>query len=300
MTRSQKGIAVTVLGGLCWGFSGMVSQHLMKSQGVSPMLLSNLRMMGAGILLFLYLTLLARKQLFQIWSDPPSYKQLLQFSLFGLTFNSITFLGTIRYTNAGTATIMQYLSAIIILIGTSVYYRKLPKGREVIALVFAVIGVYLIATGGKAGQLAISPLGLAIGLVSAVALSLYNVIPGKILAKYGALVVTCWGMIIGGAVITVFYQPWNHLPEITGSMLLNIMIVIILGTVIPYALYLKGIHLIGPVKASMIIAVEPISATAFAAIILGTTFTIADLMGFACIIFSIFFLAERRKKRRSL
>lgn len=64
-------------------------------------------------------------------------------------------------------------------------------------------------------------------------------------------------MIIGGAVITVFYQPWNHLPEITGSISSRYDCNYTGNSGYLYALYLKGIHLIGPVKASMII-VEPI------------------------------------------
>lgn len=298
MTNLQKGILSTAAGGLCWGFSGMISQHLMTSQNMNPLLLSTFRMLGAGILLLIFLQFKKKEKLWEIWKDPSSSKRLIQFALFGLTFNSITFLATIQYTNAGTATIMQYLSAIIILVSTALYYRKMPKRNEITALVLAVTGVYLIATGGNPGELAVSPLGLVIGLISAAALALYNVLPVKILDKYGSLVITCWGMLIGGIVLAVFYQPWNHLPEITSSFIANTLIVIVLGTVLPYALYLKGIALIGPVKASMIIAVEPISATAFAAMILGTNFSAADLLGFVCILSSIFFLAERKKRRK--
>ncbi len=300
MNRLQKGILSTAAGGLCWGFSGMISQHLMNSQDMNPMLLSTFRMVGAGILMLVFLQYKTKGEVWSIWKDKTSAKRLIQFALFGLTFNSITFLGTIQYTNAGTATIMQYLSAIIILASTAVYYKKMPKRREMTALVLAVFGVYLIATRGNPGELAMSPMGLMIGIISAIALSLYNVLPVKILKKYGALVITCWGMVIGGFVLTVFYQPWNHLPNITASLLFNTFLVILLGTVLPYALYLKGIQLIGPVKASMIIAVEPISATAFAAILLGTEFSAADLLGFACILSSIFFLAERKEKGKQI
>lgn len=296
MTHLQKGILYTIIGGIFWGFSGMVSQHLMKNMDMTPLLLSNFRMLGSGILLFFYLIWKMKKELFEIWKEKNSVRDLLLFSIIGLTFNQITFLLTIRHTNAGTATVLQYLSPLILLFSIALYRRKLPKGKEMIALVLSIFGVYLIATGGNPTELAISERGLFYGLISAVALTLYNVLPVKILEKYGALVVTCWGMMVGGIAMTVFYQPWNHLPAVNLSFIGNTFFVILVGTVIPYALYLKGIEMIGPVKASMIIAVEPISATAFAAIFLGTIFTIVDLVGFLCILSSIFFLSKDKEK----
>ena len=48
----------------------------------------------------------------------------------------------------------------------------------------------------------------------------------------------------------------------------------------------------GPVKASMLAATEPLSATVFSALWLGTAFSWTDLIGFACIISTIFLLAK--------
>ena len=48
----------------------------------------------------------------------------------------------------------------------------------------------------------------------------------------------------------------------------------------------------GPVKSSMLASTEPLSATVFSAVWLHTAFTIPDLIGFACIIATIFLLAK--------
>ncbi len=54
---------------------------------------------------------------------------------------------------------------------------------------------------------------------------------------------------------------------------------VVVGTIGGYGLYLHGVSLVGSVKGSLLGAIEPVSATAFAAIFLGTAFTGFDIAG---------------------
>ena len=51
---------------------------------------------------------------------------------------------------------LQYLSTIIILIVTCIRTRTLPKKTETAAIIAAVAGTFIIGTGGRPGNLAIS------------------------------------------------------------------------------------------------------------------------------------------------
>ena len=64
--------------------------------------------------------------------------------------------------------------------------------------------------------------------------------------------------------------------------------VIVVGTVVAYNLYLMGVNLIGPVKAGMIAAIEPVAAAVFSFLFVGTSFTFWDVVGFALIISTVF------------
>ena len=66
----------------------------------------------------------------------------------------------------------------------------------------------------------------------------------------------------------------------------------VLGTIVAFNLIMQGIQDVGPVKASMLAATEPLSATVFSALWLGTAFSVTDLIGFACIVSTIFLLAK--------
>ena len=68
--------------------------------------------------------------------------------------------------------------------------------------------------------------------------------------------------------------------------------IVVLGTVVSFTLFMRGLQDVGAVKSSMLASTEPVSATVFSALWLGTTFSAPDLIGFACIIATIFLLAK--------
>ena len=72
-------------------------------------------------------------------------------------------------TNAGTATVLQYLCPVGILAYTCIMDKVAPTLAEVFSMLLAIGGTFLIATHGQLNQLAINPKGLAWGVVSAFA-----------------------------------------------------------------------------------------------------------------------------------
>ena len=63
-----------------------------------------------------------------------------------------------------------------------------------------------------------------------------------------------------------------------------------------FILYLTGVNIIGPTKASIIACIEPVAATICAILFLGVSFGFLDLIGFICIISTIFIVAYFDKK----
>ena len=63
-----------------------------------------------------------------------------------------------------------------------------------------------------------------------------------------------------------------------------------------YSLYLKGISEIGPVKASMLASVEPVAATLFSFLWMGTHFEFIDVAGFVLILATVFLLSKKPNK----
>ena len=66
----------------------------------------------------------------------------------------------------------------------------------------------------------------------------------------------------------------------------------IFGTVVSFMLFLRGIQDAGAVRASLLCVTEPLSAAVFSALWLGTSFSSAELIGFAAILATMFLLTE--------
>lgn len=106
-------------------------------------------------------------------------------------------------------------------------------------------------------------------------------------------------MMIGGIFITFVTKPWNISVTFDFVTFLVLMLIIVFGTIIAFILYLTGVNIIGPTKASIIACIEPVAATICAILFLGVTFDFLDVIGFICIISTIFIVAYFDKKTKS-
>lgn len=292
MNRIQKGTLLTLLAGFSWGISGISGQYLM-SNGVHVNLLTSLRLLIAG----LFLTALAYYKDKQVLKDLLSSKKnlffLLLFSLFGLVLNQFAYLSAIHYTNAGTATVLQYAAPIIVLLYISLRDRALPSLIEVMSIILAIAGTFVMATHGNLSELAITPLGLFWGLLSAFTYAAYLLIPVKLIQNYGSLSVISLSMLLGGILFPIFSQAWNYEFELTGINLLALFGIVGIGTIFAYTVFLYGVSIVGAVKGSLLASIEPVASVLLTVLILGTQFYKTDFIGMVLIVAAVLLISLR-------
>ncbi len=287
MKESTKGVLLVVAGAVTWGLSGTCGQYLMSVGNVNPIWLTSTRMLCSGLILSL-LALKKRPQKFnELLHSKADLLQLTIFGIFGLLFSQLAYLITISKTNAGTATVLQYLCPIIIIFYTSLKKRSLPSKIEIGAIALAILGTFLLATHGNIHELAITPSGLVWGITTAFAYSLYMILPEELIRKWDSVTITGLGLLIGGIVCTIFSQPWQYHIEWTPMVILTLIGIIFLGTILAFTLFLSGMMIIGPVNGSLIASIEPISAVFFAVTLMGESFGKIDLLGIMLIIIAI-------------
>ena len=293
--KNTRGIFCTLLGGTLWGFSGACSDYLFTNYTVDSGWLTVVRMLGAGTVLTAVNLLGGRRRAVEIWKDGRDAVQLVIFALLGLAFSQYAYLTSIDHSNAGTATVLQYLGPVLIMALVCVKNRRLPDRREGIAIFLAVGGTYLLATHGNPRTMVLSRLGLIWGLLSAVSLALYTLLPAKIIPRWGSMIVTGWAMLLGGAEMALVSRVWTIPVQLDVCGWLAVSGVVVAGTLLAYTLYLQGVADVGAVRASMLASVEPVSATVISALWLGTRFVWIDLAGFAAIMATVFLLAKKEK-----
>ncbi len=278
------GVFLALSGGILWGLSGTCGSYLFQYHGVTASWLVPIRLTCAGIILLTVLLLRQGKAVFAIWQDRRDSAELLVFTAFGMTACQFTYFYTIQLSNAGLATVLQYLGPAMVLVYISVRHRHVPERHEVAALICSLIGVFVIATHGDPGTLAISPPALCWGVISAVTLLINTVQPIRLLGKHPAPLILGWAMLLGGVLLSILFRPWAQGVTVTPSLVLALVVIILLGTIFSFTAYMTAVGLIGPSRASLIACIEPVSATILSALLLGTQFLPMDLLGFGLVI----------------
>ena len=291
--KKNLGVLITLIAAIFWGFSGTCAQYIFDSFNADPTYLTAVRLLAAGLILVVIGFFIDRPNMTAIWTDRKSALLLIFFSITGFLFCQLSYMKAISYSNSGTATILQYLGPVLIMIVSCFLARKLPKRKEVFAIAMALVGVFFIATHGHIDSMVITPLGLSWGLWSAVALMLYTMLPGKIIEKYGSIAVTGYGMLLGGIILCVGCKIWNAPMVYDIKCIIAFIAIVIFGTILPFTMYLIGVNRCGAVKASMLASIEPVAATVFMVVWLKVPFQIMDFVGFMCIFVTIFLLTKK-------
>ena len=294
-SKTMKGVLCTVLGGLCWGFSGSCGQFLFATYGLDARWLTTVRMLSAGVILVLAGMLKSRPVMKSVWRKKRDVVQLILFAILGLVTSQFTYLMAISYSNAGTATVLQYTGPVLILAYLCIRTLKLPKKREVVAIVFALAGTFILATHGNFHEMVLTKQALVWGIASAVGLALYTLLPVRLISRYGSIVVTGYGMLIGGIAMGLAVRVWEIPVHLDAAGIAAVAAMAVIGTVVAYTLYLQGVGEIGAAKAGMLASVEPVTATAISVLWLHSDFGPMDALGFVLILATVFLLAKKEE-----
>lgn len=295
MKYETWGIILTIIGGALWGLSGTSGQFLLQERGVTSEWLVTIRIVTAGLITIVWAYLREKEKIFRIWHQPKDILKLFIFGIGGLALCQYAYFTSIRYSNAGIATVIEYTGPAMIILYIALRHHQWPTAREGMALTFAMIGTFLLATHGSFDSLALPKEALLWGVVAALSLALYNVQPVQLLHIYGTMPIVGYGMILGGTVMLFLFPPYPIVGHWDFMAVMSMLTVIVLGTVVSFTLYLEGVKRIGPARSSILSSCEPISATIFSAALLGTTFSIIDILGFAFILSTVFLIAGEKK-----
>lgn len=297
--RMVGGVVSTLLGAVAWGFSGTCVQYLFAATNMDALLLTTIRQLGAGLVFLVVLLFRDKERLRDMLTDKDTLLRLAIFGSCGLFLNSTLYATTISYTNAGTATVLQSLAIVLVLVVTCVTTRKGPRRLESIALVCALTATFLIATHGDPSQLELPFLGLVFGLLTAAAATFYTMYPRPLFERWESFAVTGLGMLAGGLTGIVACiasgATARGLPAVDAMGILVLAVAVLVGTFGAYGLFLHGVSLVGPMVGNMLGAAEPVSATVISALWLGTAFSWADWAGLFLMVATIFLIALQNR-----
>lgn len=300
MNSKLLGILTTLAGGFLWGFSGVCGQYLFERKGANPQWLSAWRLLFSGVVILLIAFPIYKKNVFKVFNK----KNIIPFLIFAfvsLMGCQYTYYVAIAASNSATATVLEYISPAVVMLFICVAGKKLPTPVQIIALICAMAGVFIMATGGHISSLSISRTALVWGLISGLCYALYTIQSPSLSALCGLLPLLGWGSIIGSIPLFIINHEYIFsymLPDFTG--LLAFIGTSIVGVILGFGLYVKGCQIVGPVTGSLCASVEPLSSALVSFLWLGTTFKASDIVGIVLIVGTVVILALDKGKAKSV
>ena len=124
----------------------------------------------------------------------------------------------------------------------------------------------------------------------------YTILPGDLIPRYGNLIINGYGLLIGGVVLGIIFRVWNFEVSLDWRGYVAIAGVILVGCIMANMIYLQGVSYIGPMKATLFVSIEPVSAAFFALVWMHTPLGFADLCGIACVVTAVLLYNMKAKQ----
>lgn len=293
--KNFLGILLAIATGVGWGLSGVFSQYLFSSSTMQPGWFVAIRMFVAGCVLFVTNLCMNRDDFFRLVKNKKDFLICVISGTVGTMMFQMSCYSAVKESNAPTAIVLQYLCPVLIIVYVCISKKRLPYILEMLSILFAVIGIFIISTHGDIHQLVLTPKALLFGIGTAFFMALASIIPEKLYDRYSVQSITAVMLLSGGVVACFFIRPWIDVPSMQGLQIISLVMAILVGSVFAYMVYAFAIKYIGSAKASLCACAEIPTATILAVICLGNKFTVMDLIGFVLIASTIFLSSIKKK-----
>jgi len=291
-----------VFGSLFFAVSSIPAKLAMES-GISALRLTQIRTVGAFLILFLYVYLKNKKSLKINIKELPI---LVIFGLFGFAAVNVFYFLAILKLNVGIALIIEFTAPIWIALWMRFIQKKIVSKLMWWGLVVGLTGLVLIAQVWRG--LTLDGFGVIYALLDALALAVYFLVGEKLVGFKSSEATMAWGLGISSAFFAII-QPWWNFPfeklgkviDLTGRLAgvsipayFLILWIVILGTAVPYFLVLNGLRGLSAATSSSIGMLEPVFGGIFAWIFLYEKLNFTQSIGAIVVLVGIY-LANRAR-----
>jgi drug/metabolite transporter (DMT)-like permease len=292
MRLTHRSLLKTLLGASLWGLSGTAAQALFQIYKFPVVGLLTIRMLVSGAVLLAVLR-----------PSKPSRPilPLILLSIFGYAGSQFFYLAAIQFSNAATATLLQFLFLPMVAAYESLTGSLRWSHRWTLTLALAATGTLLLVVGSTFKVL-VTPIGLATGLTAAVAAAYYTLGSRHYVRSLGSWWITCWGFTIGGLVTLPFGlvalrdYVWPPVANDQLEISLLVSFVIVFGTILAFGLYVSGLQNLSATETGVASSAEPIMSAIAAYAFLGVVLTPTQYFGGAIMISAVVLVATRARQ----
>jgi drug/metabolite transporter (DMT)-like permease len=262
--RVGLGYSFALTAAAFFGIGGIIAKDAFNS-GLAPSILAEWRVLFA-FLVFLSIFAALRYDLRIRRADLAIFAV---FGIVGLAGVSLIYYEAIKRIPIGVALVIEYTGPVLLLIYARLRGRAVG-GRLWVAAALAVLGCFFAAGAYDARLRELNALGLALAAIDAFVFALYFALGERLGRTYATPTLLVWGFgfaLVGWSVIRPpWLLPWG---ETSVEGYVQIAAVVVIATVIPFALTLAAVRLIPAARVGLAATFEPVVAAIAAWIALG-------------------------------
>ncbi|MDX4011463.1 DMT family transporter [Aliarcobacter skirrowii] len=280
MSIQTKGILLAVISAICYGTNPLGALFLYE-EGLNVNSVIFYRFAFAT--LFLAIFMLIQKRSFFV-----TFKELLILIFLGLLFgiSSISLFSSFLYMDAGLASTILFVYPIFVAILMAIFFKEKSSIITILSISLAIIGVLFLSVSDEAN---VSKIGIILVLTSSLCYAIYIVIINQYL-KLTALKVTLYSMLFCTITIfihSLFSQSSNIMPLENFSMWFYSIFLALVPTIISLLFLIKAIQIIGSTSASILGALEPLTAVLIGVLIFNEIITFWLIIGIVLILLAV-------------
>jgi drug/metabolite transporter (DMT)-like permease len=296
----RLGYAMVLTAASLWAVNGVVSKVIIESGGSPAQRLTEVRTTGGFLLLAGAIALTRPESLRVRRAELPV---LLVFGVLGLAFVQWFYFEAISRLDIGVALLIQYIAPVLVALWARFAYHEPVRRRIWAALGLSIVGIALLVQLWQG--LTLDGLGVAAALGSAVTFAVYVLSAERAVTRRDPISLVCYGFLFA-SIFWAVLQPWTSFPmglvdesvsllgrldDISLPVWLLMGWMVILGTIVPFALLAASLRHIPASRAAITAMFEPVAATVFAFAWLGESLTAFQLVG-ALVVLGAIVLAQ--------
>ena len=290
--NSTGGYIVIVIAAILWASSASAGKALFQT-GITPMELVQIRVTLSAIFIGIFFGIF-RRTLIRI-----RIRDILYFLLLGgaaMAMLQLSYFYAISKIQVSAAILLQYLGTILIAAYSIAFWHEQLTAAKIAALFLAMGGCFLVVGGYDLHLLEMNRGGIAWGLISAVSFAGYTLLGERGLHRYSPWTVIFYAFLFAALTLNVLHKPTGYLQTTYNpAQWVWILYIVIIGTIIPFGLYLVGVSYIRSTRASIVAILEPVSAALIAFFALGEILHPLQIIGGISAIVAIVLLQLQRE-----
>ena len=294
----QNGVFYASISSASFGFSPLFSLGLLAA-GLSDFDVLSYRWLIAAIVLMTYA--FSKKKTLRLNSFDEAWKIVLLSALRSIT--SITLLIGYANISSGIASTINFMYPVIVAICMMLFFGERRSFVDFLAIVGAILGVYLLASGDsivvEGGN---TRLGLICSLISAISFAAYYIVMKQTKAdKIEVVKFTTWIMMLSALYFIVCAFVFNGKLTIVSDVKSwgYILGLGLWATMVSNITGVKAIRRIGPTQTSILGALQPVTAVILGVIFLHEHLYIRSCIGICLILTAVSIIVMHQQRKKS-